>query len=592
MSHLKHFGVENFKVFKELTQFDLAPITILTGKNNSGKSSLIKSMLLLRNNPVVKPNLISRYNFEQWKFDSSELKLGSSNKFLNYEAENKKIEFELSVNNPMLPNGIISLIYNLGDNDESFEIRAFKILINNEVIVKFDDNLLDLDYSKDTWEQFIKIDFQYFLNRIRELIPNKSEIKPSEIGEKIGLYRQFEHKQGEQELGMKLFDLLESNQVVLGFDNPMYPQDVQGNNWVGGGKIDISKEDLIIIQNFLFDSYKNGILFPSSINHWGCIASFKIALQNIKNEILEVFSQDEYLLKKYEKACTHRSGGKLYLEPILHPYFEYILVFFRNLFDELQKEFSNITYLPSIRARNERIYLVSKEGYSIQAIDEKSWDELGLEKEKEENGEIYTFYQKALKDFEIGEEIKIKTYERTATQISITRNGREVILSDLGFGYAQLIPIIFSILNNAKKWGYWRYKNEEDISSIPCPRILIEEPESNLHPDFQSKLADLFVEAAKLFGIQFIIETHSEYLIRRLQYLVASDKSDIKPEDISLYFFYNPDHPYVISRKVNQVEKIEFDKHGRLNKEFGSGFFDEADNIATELFLLSHPQSN
>lgn len=590
MSHLKHFAVVNFKVFKELTQFELAPITIITGKNNSGKSSLIKSMLLLRNNPVVKPNFINRYNFEQWKFDSSELKLGSSDKFLNYETESKKIEFELSVNNPMLPNGIISLTYNLEDKDESFVIRAFEILINNEVIVKFDYNLLDLDYSEVSWEQFIKIDFQYFINRIRENIPNKSEIKPSEIVEKIGLYRRFDQKQREQELGMKLLDLLESNQVVIGLDNPMYPQDPQGNNWVGGGKIDISKEDLTLIQSHLFGSYKNGILFPSAINYLGCIASFNLALQNIKNEILEVFSQDEYLLKKYEKACTHRSGGKLFLEPILHSFFEYILVFFRNLFDELQNEFSDITYLPSIRARNERIYLVSKEGYAIQAIDEKSWNELGLEKEKEKNGEFYKFYQKALKDFEIGEEIKIKTYERTATQITITRNGREVILSDLGFGYAQLIPIIFTILDKARKyWPFWESQNEADKSSIPCPRILIEEPESNLHPDFQSKLADLFVEASKKFGIQFIIETHSEYFIRRLQYLTAREDININPEDISIYYFNNPEK---VPAGEKQITKIEIGSDGSLSREFGSGFLDEADNLAMNLFILSKHQKN
>jgi hypothetical protein len=30
MSHLTHFGVGNFKVFNELTDFELAPLTILT----------------------------------------------------------------------------------------------------------------------------------------------------------------------------------------------------------------------------------------------------------------------------------------------------------------------------------------------------------------------------------------------------------------------------------------------------------------------------------------------------------------------------------------------------------------------------------
>jgi AAA15 family ATPase/GTPase len=44
MSHLKSFGIENFRVFKEKTEFEFAPITVLTGTNSSGKSSLVRAM--------------------------------------------------------------------------------------------------------------------------------------------------------------------------------------------------------------------------------------------------------------------------------------------------------------------------------------------------------------------------------------------------------------------------------------------------------------------------------------------------------------------------------------------------------------------
>lgn len=47
-THLKGFGLENFRVFKDYTYFDFAPITILTGPNNSGKSSLNKALLLFK----------------------------------------------------------------------------------------------------------------------------------------------------------------------------------------------------------------------------------------------------------------------------------------------------------------------------------------------------------------------------------------------------------------------------------------------------------------------------------------------------------------------------------------------------------------
>jgi hypothetical protein len=59
-----------------------------------------------------------------------------------------------------------------------------------------------------------------------------------------------------------------------------------------------------------------------------------------------------------------------------------------------------------------------------------------------------------------------------------------------------------------------------------------------------------------------------------------------------IYYFYKPDHQAVLSNQVNQVEKIEIDEFGRLSKEFGSGFFDEADRIALDIFLLKQSQSN
>ena len=41
-------GFENFRVFKDRYDFELAPITVLTGANSSGKSTVIKALKLLQ----------------------------------------------------------------------------------------------------------------------------------------------------------------------------------------------------------------------------------------------------------------------------------------------------------------------------------------------------------------------------------------------------------------------------------------------------------------------------------------------------------------------------------------------------------------
>ena len=47
---MKGIGFENMKVFKKAQYFDFKNITLLTGTNNSGKSSIINAMQMLQDN--------------------------------------------------------------------------------------------------------------------------------------------------------------------------------------------------------------------------------------------------------------------------------------------------------------------------------------------------------------------------------------------------------------------------------------------------------------------------------------------------------------------------------------------------------------
>ena len=109
--------------------------------------------------------------------------------------------------------------------------------------------------------------------------------------------------------------------------------------------------------------------------------------------------------------------------------------------------------------------------------------------------------------------------------------------------------------------------------------ILVEEPESNLHPSHQSLLADIFLDAATKFSTQLVLETHSEYLVRKLQYYFAAKY--IKESDVRVYYF---------SKKEKYEIKINSD--GSLSKEFGTGFFDEATNLQFDLLELKKNQLN
>ena len=105
--------------------------------------------------------------------------------------------------------------------------------------------------------------------------------------------------------------------------------------------------------------------------------------------------------------------------------------------------------------------------------------------------------------------------------------------------------------------------------------ILIEEPEVNLHPAFQSRLADMFMEAYQNYGIRFILETHSEYVLRKTQVLVKNfkEKNPEKPHPFGVYYFDKDKGPF----------KMEYRNDGKFITDFGTGFFDVSANLAFEI---------
>lgn len=231
------------------------------------------------------------------------------------------------------------------------------------------------------------------------------------------------------------------------------------------------------------------------------------------------------------------------------------------------------------RSYDARVVSVLDKDETSLRIAKNTLDEGKLEKLK-------IFWKKHLQEFDIADDIKIDIdRESMYYKIFLLIKGEWVNLKDLGFGVSQIIPLLLSLSQEIDSTYMWAY-DDDGNEYLPIV-MLIEEPEANLHPALQSKLANFFVEASEQFNIQFIIETHSEYLIRKLQYLTA--KKEIKPSDTQLYYFHHPDR---IPGGEDQIYPINIKADGSLTKDFGKGFFDEADNIALELFLLKAHQSN
>lgn len=180
------------------------------------------------------------------------------------------------------------------------------------------------------------------------------------------------------------------------------------------------------------------------------------------------------------------------------------------------------------------------------------------------------FVKKWLKNLEIGEAINIEPLDGEGYYVKVDTGDDDVHLADMGMGSIQLIILLLRLATIG---------NRSETTLRPW-WVIIEEPEQNLHPMLQSKLADLFEDFTQTFCDPYsntlIVETHSEYLIRRTQLFVAENGWD--KEDL---IFCNPFKVYYFpSEKGKQPYDMEYQTNGLFKQSFDDGFYDEAGRLA------------
>jgi energy-coupling factor transporter ATP-binding protein EcfA2 len=151
-------------------------------------------------------------------------------------------------------------------------------------------------------------------------------------------------------------------------------------------------------------------------------------------------------------------------------------------------------------------------------------------------------------------------------------------LADFGSGINQLLPMFILTSLSPKKDLNKLFWNKAPETFQEKSTVVIEEPEINLHPSFQSKLADMFMILSLNSKINFIIETHSEYIVRRFQYLVASKK--LNNDDIVINYFWK-------DGTQTKCKQIYFKDNGGLTDTFENGFFDESLSLQLELLKFN-----
>lgn len=144
-----------------------------------------------------------------------------------------------------------------------------------------------------------------------------------------------------------------------------------------------------------------------------------------------------------------------------------------------------------------------------------------------------------------------------------TKPIRDLRAENIGFGISYTLPVIVAIL-----------------SAKPGALVIIENPEAHLHPQGQSELARLISRAAS-FGVQVIVETHSDHIINGIQIACKEHSENAKKGiDNSLVRVYSFNGKV---KHASQMDEVVINANGLLKWQ-PSGFFDQAESDMYKLY--------
>ena len=230
-----------------------------------------------------------------------------------------------------------------------------------------------------------------------------------------------------------------------------------------------------------------------------------------------------------------------------------------------------IDYLGAIRVVPESDYTFTNEKYNEIGIRGQNANPILIQDFKENSElikKVSDWYKVNFEQWELNV-LETKTVTETKYEIAIKNSILNSInIKQTGQGIHQVLPLIVR-----------SYILDKDPTLI-----IIEEPETHLHPAAHGNLAERFVDSyLEDKNKKYLIETHSQNFVLRLRALVAGKK--IKTSELAIYYVdFNEDE------NTSSMRMIEIDQHGNLlNDDWPEGIFEEA---SKEVWKIINAQNN
>ncbi|OQY00240.1 MAG: hypothetical protein B6I24_00100 [Bacteroidetes bacterium 4572_128] len=445
-------------------KFEFSRFNILIGENSSGKSSILKFLLMLKQS--------LQQNELNLKFKGNLVDLGKYTDVIHQHKENKKITFG----------------FELG---EEFDIFFEKNLLRNFPkegdISEYKKILQNIFFGEKTFISFI-LD--------RNLNSHKSieiKIKNKKVGE-----------------------------------------------------IEIKFRDNI--NNIFAEQHQADITFKN--NKGKFIIHKKLSYQ--KHAFLAFFSFREIETNDINKQ-----------------YINYLSLSFTYLMGSI----FNIQYINPIESSPERIFLEEDNKGLVPVRNLKDVINILNDTSIEDRDLLLNKLNKILQDFGIIKDLKVIKASNISVfelQVKTVNSNIWCNIMDVGYGVSMQIPIFFQIIISE-----FSTKKQEIISELFTEKvetILIEQPEIHIHPKLHAKFIETLAKIEK--KNTYIIETHSEHIIRMLQVLVKN--KTLKSSDVSIHYFKNGKDKF-------DVSKHEIEETGMLKPWLPEEFFDNSYHLSLQL---------
>ncbi|AUD00913.1 AAA family ATPase [Spirosoma pollinicola] len=150
---------------------------------------------------------------------------------------------------------------------------------------------------------------------------------------------------------------------------------------------------------------------------------------------------------------------------------------------------------------------------------------------------------------------------RFELNVKISSKSSYTPLSDVGFGISQFLPII--------------------VADLQLPRnscLAISQPEIHLHPKIQAQFGNYLANQINRTEKQYIVETHSEYLLNRIRLLLVT--GELKPNQVRVLYFEN-------DGVKSTAHDVEFATDGQI-KGAPQGFFDTYGIDVMDIAMNAH----